>query len=84
MPADFAGETTQGDVLRGILLSYLLSSRVSDWPGVDGFTDDDLLDHYPSASANGEVPAYADLCRRHAELHSEIQSFFTRKGWCKH
>ena len=81
MPAKSANQMTSGDLLRQVLLDYLLASKVVDWPGGDGLTEDDILNCYPQASAAGEVPDRQELCRRHAELVAEILSFFTLKGW---
>ncbi len=81
MVADSKVGKTQGDMLREVLLNYLLASRVVGWPGVDGFTEDDILNFYPLATAAGEVPARPELCRNHADLIGEIQSLFTLKGW---
>jgi hypothetical protein len=78
---DAVNEYTRGELLREVLLKYLQGSRVLDWPGVDGFTQDDILNFYPFASALGEVPPWPELCRQHAELAGEIQSFFKSKGW---
>lgn len=68
-------------MLREVLLNYLLASKVVGWPGVDGFTEDDILNFYPLAAAAGKVPARLELSRIHTDLIGEIQSLFTLKGW---
>lgn len=63
-------------LLRQLLLEYLQESRVVDWPGADGLTEDDVLNYYSQASAMGDVPGCQELCRRHTEFVAEIQEFF--------
>ena len=78
-----ANRRTSADLLRQVLVDYLLASRVVAWPGADGLTADDILSFYPQASVAGEVPDQQELCLRHAELIAEIQSLFTLKGWIR-
>ena len=78
-----ANRRTSADLLRQVLVDYLLASRVVAWPGADGITVDDILICYPKAVAAGEAPDWQELCRRHTELISEIQSLFQLKGWLR-
>jgi hypothetical protein len=81
MLAPSAKRLSAGEVLCHVLLDYLQASRVIDWPGADGLTVDDILSFYPQACAAGAVPDCQELCRRHAELVTEIQALFLLKGW---
>lgn len=81
MLAASTNRTTSEDLLRRVLLEYLLASRVAGWPGTDGLTEDDVLDCYPQANAAGQVPGWQELCRRHTELVAEIQAYFRLRGW---
>src|SRR4051794_8291835 len=81
MFAESARRVTSDDLLRQVLLNYLLGSTVGGWPGADGLTRDDVLRCYPEACARGEVPDRRELCRRHAELSAGIAALFTSNGW---
>ena len=83
MFAESAKRQTSADLLRQVLLDYLLASRAVTWPGADGTTVDDILTCYPQAVAAGEAPDWQELCRRHTELIAEIQSLFQLKGWLR-
>jgi hypothetical protein len=83
MSVESSKPTTSGDALRQVLMDYLQTGRVVAWPGVDGFTVDDILNCYPQAIAAGAVPDWEELRRRHPELIGEIQSLLTLKGWFK-
>ena len=54
-----------GAQLCELLLRYLQESRVNCWPGVDGLTEGDVLECYPTACALGQVPGCHELCTRH-------------------
>ncbi len=69
------------ELVRRLLLAYLQDSRVTRWPGTDGLNNDDVLNYYPKASENGDVPDRQELCRRHSELGTAIRTFFCLKGW---
>lgn len=66
--------------LREVLLAYLQSAgSVSTWPGADGLTIENILDCYPEAVAQDEVPDWDELLRRHPELESELQTWMAAK-----
>ena len=81
MVAESADSKVSEDLLRRILLRFLLASAAVDWPGVDGLTEDDILSCYPLASAKGNVPGKRELLRRHPNLSAEIEALFARNGW---
>jgi hypothetical protein len=62
-------------------MRYLQESRVKCWPGVDGLTEDDVLECYPTACALGQVPGCRELCNRHPELAATIEALFAMNGW---
>ena len=66
--------------LRDILLDYLQAGTVVVWPGVDGFTIDDVLNCYPQAVAAGEVPDWQELRLRYPDLTAELQGFLEARG----
>jgi len=66
--------------LKTILLDYLQSIDVHDWPGIDGLTLDAVLDCYCVAIAAGHVPDKEKLLRRHPELAQAIEAFFAARG----
>jgi hypothetical protein len=66
--------------LREVLLGYLqAAASVTDWPGGDGLTIEDLLDSYPEAVAGEEVPDWQELLRRYPELETELQTWMAEK-----
>jgi hypothetical protein len=72
---------TLKDLLQQVLLEYLLGSRAVSWPGADGLTEDDVVNCYPQAVADGEVPDCPELRRRHPELIPALQALWAAKGW---
>lgn len=66
--------------LREVLLRYLQTAgSIIAWPGGDGLTLEDILDHYPEAVAGEEVPDWQELFRRHPELVTELQTWMAAK-----
>jgi hypothetical protein len=70
---------TAAQLLREILLGYLQGAQVSAWPGVDGLTLEDVLDRYPEAVAQGQVPDWQELLRRHPELGPALHAWLADK-----
>jgi hypothetical protein len=48
---------------------------------VDGFTDNDIVNYYPQAIADGDVPGWPELQHRFPELAGEMQALRLAKGW---
>lgn len=81
MFAQSVKRATSSDLLRHVLLGYLLDGWVTAWPGADGQTVDDILNCYPEAMAYGAVPDWEELGRRHKDLIGAIQSLVSVNGW---
>jgi hypothetical protein len=81
MSAESEKRKSSGDLLRQVLLDYLRASSVVAWPGVDGLTDDDIVNCYPKAIAAGGVPGWQELQDRFPELADELQAMRSAKGW---
>ncbi|MFL5339903.1 MAG: hypothetical protein ACJ8F7_07120 [Gemmataceae bacterium] len=64
------------DLLRELLLEYLLVAGLPAWPGADGTTVDEVLQLYAQAAAAGRVPNCGQLLRAHADLAGEVAEFF--------
>jgi hypothetical protein len=66
--------------LREVLLGYLQAApSVTAWPGGDGLTLEIILDFYPEAVAEGEVPDWKELLYRHPEFATELQTWMAAK-----
>ena len=72
---------TSRDLLSQVLLEYLRASRVGGWPGADGLTEDDIVNCYPQALADGEVPGWHELQSRFPSLASVLRALRSAKGW---
>jgi hypothetical protein len=59
-----------------LLADYLATSPGVSLPGGDGATLGDILSGYEALAARGQVPAEAELCRRHPELAARLVAFF--------
>jgi hypothetical protein len=63
-----------------LLAGYLLSAGRSAWPGTDGMTVAEAVGaFYPAAARAGQVPALAELIRRHPELADALTAFLSTK-----
>jgi hypothetical protein len=73
------GPAARAPRLRTILLHHLWVAYGGRYPGTDGLTEDDVLLSYPQVVAAGQAPGPDELCRRHPELATELESFFPRR-----
>ena len=79
MPVESSKPKSKTAQLREILLNYLQAARVSTWPGGDGLTLEDVLDFYPEGVADGEVPDWEELLRRHPELDPALHAWLAKE-----
>jgi hypothetical protein len=61
-----------------LLLGFLFSAGLPDWPGADGMTLDAVLSTYAGYAAVARVPDRQCLLLWYPELREEIADFFTR------
>jgi hypothetical protein len=62
--------------VREVLLNYLLSAGLPDWPGADGRTVHEVLLAYPEYAAMGRVPGLQDLVEIYPDLREELAALF--------
>ena len=72
--------TDRQQTLRELLLGYLLSAVLPEWPGADGLTVHEVLLTYPEYAAAGRVPGLRNLLVRHPALRNELAAFFAGAG----
>jgi len=65
--------------LREVLLELLQAGPAATWPGCDGMTMDDVLDHLPQAVAAGKVAEWHQLLKRHPDLADELLTWLAQK-----
>ena len=65
--------------LNALLLDYLGLLVPHQWPGGDGFTQEEVLHEYPALAARRLVPGEATLYRLHPELTAELAQFFAAR-----
>ena len=65
--------------LREVLLELLQRGPAGAWPGCDGMTVDDILDHLPQAVAEGKVAGWHQLLDRHPDLADELLTWLAEK-----
>ena len=65
--------------LREVLLELLQLGPVGTWPGCDGMTVDDILDHLPQAVADGKVAEWQQLLARHPDIADELLNWLAEK-----
>ncbi len=65
--------------LNALLLDCLGQLVPHQWPGGDGFTQEQVLHEYPSLAARRLVPGEKTLYRLHPELATELAQFFAVK-----
>jgi hypothetical protein len=76
----FAKSSIGRGPLQKILLDYLQEAEsVAAWPGADGLTTEDILDFYPKAVAQGEVPEWQELLNRHPGITTELHNWLADK-----
>lgn len=69
------------ELLQQLLLDLLKAGTVVNWPGADGITVDDVVNCYPQAIADGEVPGWHELQGRFPELADALQTLRSARGW---
>lgn len=65
--------------LNELLLDCLGHIVPHQWPGGDGFTQEEVLQEYPSLAARRLVPGEETLHRLHPELAAELAQFFATR-----
>jgi hypothetical protein len=65
--------------LNELLLECLGHILPHQWPGGDGFTQEDVLHEYPALAAKRLVPGEETLYRLHPELAAELARFFAAR-----
>lgn len=65
--------------LNALLLDYLGHLVPHQWPGGDGFTQEEVLHEYPALAARRLVPGEATLYRLHPEMVTELAEFFAAR-----
>jgi hypothetical protein len=70
---------TPGNRLNALLLDCLGHILPHQWPGGDGFTQEDVLQEYPALAAKRLVPGEETLYRLHPELAAELAQFFAAR-----
>ncbi len=63
-----------------MLLTNLSNLPPDQWPGGDGFTQQDVLREYPTMAAKRLVPGEDTLHRLHPELAAELAQFFAARS----
>ena len=66
--------------LKELLLDCLRRLVPHQWPGGDGFTQEEVLGEYPSLAARKLVPGEQTLHRLHSELATELAQFFAARN----
>jgi hypothetical protein len=70
---------TRPNRLNELLLDCLRHLVPHQWPGGDGFTNEDVLHEYPTLAASRLVPGEDTLNRLHPELAAELAQFFAER-----
>jgi hypothetical protein len=65
--------------LNALLLDCLGHLPPHQWPGGDGFTQEDVLHEYPALAAKRLVSGEDTLYRLHPELAAELAEFFAAR-----
>jgi len=65
--------------LKELLLDCLRRLLPHQWPGGDGFTQEEVLHEYPSLAARRLVPGEKTLHRLHPEMAAELAQFFAAR-----
>ena len=65
--------------LKELLLDCLRRLLPHQWPGGDGFTQQEVLHEYPSLAARKLVPGEQTLHRLNPELATELAQFFAAR-----